>query len=102
MTFRVIADATAKREWNEAVDWYEGQKPGLGLRFDNALQIFLQSLARNPGRFPPATRQTRKAKLPPPWPYSVYFAINTDHHEVKILSVWHGSRNPDELRRRLK
>jgi plasmid stabilization system protein ParE len=102
MTCKVIAEAEAKWEWNEAVDWYEGREAGLGLRFDDALQTFLQTLARNPERFRLATAMTRKAKMPPPWPYSIYFTINTEHQEVKVLAIWHGSRNPAKLRSRLK
>jgi hypothetical protein len=102
MTFKVIAEAVAKREWNEAVDWYEAQEVGEGWRFDDALQAFLQTLKHRPERFRLAARLTHKAKLPEPWPYSVYFAINTECREVKILAVWHGSRNPAELRRRLQ
>ena len=102
MTFNVIAEAEAKREWNEAVDWYEEREPGVGLRFDDDLRTFLQTLAQNPQRFQLFTRLTHKAKVPPPWPYSVYFTINTEHREVKVLAIWHGSRNPAELHRRLK
>jgi plasmid stabilization system protein ParE len=102
MTFKVIAEAEAKREWNDAVDWYESREPGVGWRFDDELQAFLQTLAHNPERFPRATPLTRKAKVPDPWPYSVYFTVNNECREVKILAVWHGARNPAELRRRLK
>ena len=102
MTFKVIADSEARREWNDAVDWYEERESGVGLQFDDALQIFLQTLAQRPERFQLATRLTHKAKVPPPWPYSVYFVINKEHREVKVLAIWHGARNPAELRRRLK
>lgn len=102
MTFTVIAEDAAKHEWNEAVDWYEEREPGVGLRFDNELRTFLQSLAHDPERFPLTTRLTRKARMPGPWPYSVYFAVNREHREVKVLAIWHGARNPTELRRRLK
>jgi plasmid stabilization system protein ParE len=102
MTFKVIAEAEAKLEWNEAVDWYEERETGVGLRFDDELQMFLQSLAQDPERFRPATTLTRKAKMPEPWPYSIYFTVNFEHREVKVLAVWHGARNPAELRRRLK
>jgi len=102
MTFKVIAEAEAKRDWNEAVDWYDEREPGLGLRLDEALRTFLQSLSQKPERFSRATRLTRKAKVPPPWPYSVYFTINAEHQEVKVLAIWHGARNPARLRRRLK
>jgi len=102
MTFKVIAEAEASAEWNEAVDWYEAQEAGVGLRFDDVLRIFLQTLARNPERFGLATSLTHKAKMPPPWPYSIYFTINVEHREVKVVAIWHGARNPAELRRRLK
>ena len=102
MTFRVIAEAAAEQDWREAVEWYEAREAGVGLRFDRAVLEFLSGLARNPERFPAATRLTRKAKMPEPWPFSIFFVINTRHREVKVLAIWHGSRNPDELRKRLK
>lgn len=102
MIFKVIAEVEAKREWNEAVDWYEARETGVGWRFDDELQAFLQTLAHNPERFQLAARLTRKAKMPDPWPYSVYFTVNTEYHEVDILAIWHGARNPTELRQRLK
>jgi toxin ParE1/3/4 len=102
MTFRVIAEADAARDWNEAVDWYEEHEPGVGLRLDDAIRAFLQTLSHQPERFLLATRLTRKAKMLGPWPYSVYFAINPEFREVKVLAIWHGARNPAELLRRLK
>jgi plasmid stabilization system protein ParE len=102
MTFKVIAEEEAKRDWNEAVDWYEERESGVGLRLDDTIRAFLQTLSRNPERFAQATRLSRKAKIPGPWPYSVYFVVNTEFREVKVLAVWHGARNPAELRRRLK
>jgi plasmid stabilization system protein ParE len=102
MIFRVIASAEAKRDWNEAVDWYESREKGVGLRFDDVLKTFLQTLNRDPERFRLETRLARKAKMPSPWPYSIYFSVNKAHREVMILAVWHGARSPDALRRRLK
>jgi plasmid stabilization system protein ParE len=102
MTFKVIAEAEAKRDWNQAVDWYEKHEPGVGLRLDDAIRTFLQTLSQQPERFPRVTRLTRKAKIPDPWPCSVYFTINVEFCEVVVLAVWHGARNPAELRRRLK
>ncbi len=102
MTFKVIAESEAKREWNEAVDWYEEREPGVGLRFDDDLRTFLQTLAQSPERFQLFTRLTRKAKVPSPWPHSVYFTISREHREVRVLAIWHGARNPAELRQRLK
>jgi plasmid stabilization system protein ParE len=102
MTFKVIAEVEAKRDWNEAVDWYEEHEPGVGLRFDETIRAFLQTLSRHPERFRLATRLTRKAKMPDPWPYSVYFVINMEFREVKVLAIWHGARDPAGLLRRLR
>lgn len=102
MTFKVIAEAQAKMDWAEAVDWYENREPGIGVQFNDALLEFLHSLARDPERFPLATRLTRKAKVPRPWPHSVYFVINNEFREVKIVAIWHGARDWAELRRRLR
>ncbi|MGA3182190.1 MAG: type II toxin-antitoxin system RelE/ParE family toxin [Terracidiphilus sp.] len=102
MTFKVIAEAAAKRDWNEAVEWYEERESGVGLQLDDAIRKFLQTLSRKPERFRFASRLSRKAKVPGPWPYSIYFVINMEFREVKVLAIWHGARNPAQLRRRLK
>ena len=102
MTFTVIVETDAERDWQEAVIWYDERVPGVGRRLNLALREVLNNLSSQPERFLRATPRTRKAKVPPPWPYSVYFTINAEHREVKVLAIWHGARNPAELRQRLK
>jgi plasmid stabilization system protein ParE len=101
MTFKVIAEDEARRDWHEAVSWYQEREPGVGLRLDETIIKFLQTLSRQPERFRFGTRLTRRAKIPGRWPYSVYFVINEEFREVKAVAIWHGARNPAELRRRL-
>ena len=102
MTFRVVIEAEAEREFAEAVDFYDRREPGVGQRFAHELRAFFKTVCTDPERFPLASRLTRQAKLPKPWPYSVYFAVKSETAEVVISTIWHGKRNPDELRRRLK
>ena len=102
MTFVVVVEAAAERDWQEAVSWYDECEPGLSRQLNDAIYGILNSLAKQPERFPHASQWTHKAKVPPPWPYSVYFTINLEHREVKVLAVWHGARNPADLRHRLK
>ena len=85
MTFNVIAEAEAKREWNEAVDWYEEREAGVGWRFDDELQVFLQILAQDPEQFGLATKLTRKAKMHEPWPYSITSASTRNTVKSKFL-----------------
>jgi plasmid stabilization system protein ParE len=102
MSFRVVHDSEASLEFQEAVAWYEAQAAGLGVRFILAVDELMAAIASQPFRFSKAGRRTRKAKMPPPWPYSIFFAINEPFSEIKIIAVWHGARNPSELRARLK
>jgi plasmid stabilization system protein ParE len=102
MSFRVAIEEEAEREFAEAVVFYDGREPGVGQRFAKELQSFFKTVCQNPQRFPFSSRLTQKAKMPPPWPYSVFFVVKQQTSEVIISTIWHSARNPEELRRRLK
>jgi plasmid stabilization system protein ParE len=101
VTFRVVIAEEAEREFGEVVEFYDERGPGVGQRFARTVCDVLREVGQNPERFRRATRLTRKAKVLG-WPYSVYFSIKEEASEVVIIAVWHGARNPAELRRRLK
>ena len=101
MSFRLIYDVEATFEFREAVAWYEGQSQGLGVRFVLAVDEVMAAVSSQPLRFSKAGLKSRKARIHG-WPYSIYFAVNEAYSEVKVIAVWHGARNPAELRRRLK
>lgn len=102
MSFRVVIEEEAEQEFVEAVNFYDARQPGLGQRFARDLGAFLKVICKNPERFRLVSRLTRKGRLPKPWPYSVFFAIKPATLEVIISTIWHDSRNPVELRRRLQ
>jgi plasmid stabilization system protein ParE len=101
MSFRVVYDSEATFEFREAVAWYETRSEELGVRFILEVDRVVAAISEQPFRFSKAGRNARKAKVPDPWPYSVYYVINREHLEIKVLAIWHGSRNPAALRRRL-
>jgi plasmid stabilization system protein ParE len=102
MSFRVVIEEEAEQEFVEAVNFYEARRPGMGQRFARDLRTFFKVVCKDPERFRLVSRLTRKARLPKPWPYSVFFAIKRETSEVIISTIWHDSRNPADLRRRLK
>jgi toxin ParE1/3/4 len=102
MSFWVVIEEEAEREFAEAVAFYDEREPGVGQKFAKELQAFFKIVCQAPERFPFASRLTQKARLPKPWPYSVYFVVKHETSEIIISTIWHGSRNPAELRRRLK
>jgi plasmid stabilization system protein ParE len=101
MTFRVIFESEAEAELNDAIAWYDAERDGLGQRFSNEVRTALSEAATNPQRFRFAGPTTQKMKLLN-WPYSIYFTLLEPSAALIVVSVFHGARNPSELRRRLK
>lgn len=101
MSFRVLHDSEATFEFREAVAEYERQVEGRGVRFTLAVDKVIAAIFSGPFRFSKAGRIGRKARVLG-WPYTIYFVVNESHAEIKVIAVWHGARNPDVLRQRLK
>ena len=100
MQRQIIFDAAARMELEDAVIWYNAQQPGLGERFESEVYATFQRILANPERFRAVSRKTRQARVEVFKKYSVYFRLEPDF--IGIVSIFHGSRNPVELRRRLK
>ena len=97
---QVIFDPEARLEFEEAVIWYNEQQLGLGERFESEAHSTFQRILANPERFRLVGRTTRQARVEVFNKYSIYFRVEPEF--VGIVSVFHGARNPAELRRRLK
>jgi toxin ParE1/3/4 len=102
MTHRVVIAPEAEREPNEAADWYNDRKRGLGQRFARDVRVLLRKAAQNPSRFRLVSRLTRQAPLPNWHYYSIYFTVRESPPEIIVVAVFHAKRNPEDLRRRLK
>ena len=99
MSLRVTYEAEARLEFVEASAWYENQRPGLGQEFGVEFKRALHRAQTNPERFPKVRGKTRQIRLRRFSRYSIYFAVKDE--EFSILAVFHSSRNPEELWRRL-
>ena len=100
MSLPVIFKPAALAEFEEAVAWYEAQRPGLGKEFKLEVKTTLKRALTNPGLFQKVRGRAQRIRLPRFKKYAIYFAIKDD--AFAVLAVFHGSRNPAELRRRLK
>ena len=100
MSLPVIFKSVARFEFDEAVAWYEGERTGLGEEFKLEVKSALQRALANPELFQRVRGRAQRIRLRRFNKYAIYFAIKDD--VFSILSVFHGSRNPAELRRRLK
>ena len=87
----------ARTEFDEAGDWYEKERAGLGLEFMVEIQLLIQRIASTPEQFPMLYRDVRKA-VSHRFPYCIYFRERNQH--IIVLAVFHSARNPATWKQR--
>jgi plasmid stabilization system protein ParE len=87
-----IIRPAAAADVEDAYQWYETQRPGLGEEFLAAIKATIEeSMIANPERFSVVYRQTRRALLRR-FPYGLYYRIIDD--QIVVVACMHGRRNP--------
>jgi plasmid stabilization system protein ParE len=81
----------AAREANEAVDYYDGMRPGLGDDFRSELEAALARIQENPQLYAAETGSIRICPLHR-FPYSVYYEELADR--IWIAAIGHQSLRP--------
>lgn len=100
MPANVRLEPEAETDVNEAFQFYESQRTGLGGQFLADLDRRLEAVAASP-LVPPVWRGTvRRAKLKL-FPHYVYYRFDANADRVVVETVFHPSRDPAELSRRL-
>ncbi len=78
-------------EIDDAYDWYEQRRPGLGRDFLDEVQRVLSEVTANPARYGFADADIREGPVTR-FPYAVYYRVLTDR--IRVLAVYHASRDP--------
>ena len=99
--YKLNLNQDAVTDIQEAVDWYEEQKIGLGLEFIDDFDKIAQVLQENPYLYPKLTDKIRKA-LMQKFPYATFYESNEEKAEVEILAILHQKRDPELLKKRIK
>ena len=94
----VILSPSALTDSEQARDWYERREPGLGYEFLDALDATIAKVAEYPGTFRFIRNPFRRC-LMNRFPFMVVFEERDDC--IWILAVFHTSRNPGDLDRRI-
>jgi toxin ParE1/3/4 len=97
MSLPFVFRRQARDEFDEAIDWYERQRPGLGAEFAERVQDALDRIAETPETYPIVQRDTRKAVVRQ-FPYSVFDRIRID--QIIVVAVFHNKRNPNAWKAR--
>lgn len=91
MSLPFLFRRAARTEYDEAADWYEARRAGLGAAFTGAVQDVLDRIAAQPDLYPEVYQDVREA-LVPGYPYCVYY--REDSGRIIVLSVFHTARDP--------
>lgn len=81
----------ARQEVNEAADYYEASRPGLGTEFTDEFDVVYERIKLHPHagtRF----RKNYRLQILSRFPYTVYYSVNED--EIVIFAVAHQHRKP--------
>jgi len=91
MRLPLIFRRPARIEFDEATDWYEARRSGLGADFVAEVRRVLEIIVAQPDRFPIEARDVRAAPLSR-FPYCIYYRVRPQR--VVVIAVFHTSRDP--------
>lgn len=98
MKFALKKLSPAEGDELEAACWYDEQQASLGSRFIDAVETAVRSLAQNALLHSIRFADVRRVAVPGFRQYGVFYYVKEE--EVRIISIFHGSRNPAWLRER--
>ncbi len=97
MKLPVVLRDEAQAEFDEAFDWYDALRAGLGLEFVEIVQQCFDRISSQPLMCQVIYADIRKSVLRRR-PYCVFYRVHTDR--VEVIAVFHTSRDPSVWQRR--
>jgi toxin ParE2 len=88
----------ARNELRDAVRFYEAQRPGLGVEFQNEVRTTIERIKHLPEAWQPMSEHARRCRTRR-FPYGVIYRAGSD--EILIVAVAHLHRNPEYWEDRL-
>ena len=77
----------------DAYDYYEFRKKGLGIRFINTLEIYLERVQKYPYHYQIKRKPYREARVKD-FPFIIIYEI--ENNSIIVYSVFNTSRNPNK------
>jgi toxin ParE1/3/4 len=91
MSLPVVLRPEAQAEFDAAFDWYEQQRPGLGVDFVEQVQAVFDRIATSPGLYQQVFQDVRRAVVHR-FPYLVLYRI--EERQLLVLALFHSKRDP--------
>ncbi len=90
--------AAARKEFLEAVSYYDSKEPSLGDEFADEVWDTISRIASHPSAWQPLSSRTRRC-LTRSFPYAVIYRAQAN--SILIIAVMHQKRHPDIWRGRV-
>jgi plasmid stabilization system protein ParE len=87
----VVLSPEARAEFDEAFDWYEQQRAGLGVDFVARVQEVFDRISDSPEFYEQVFLNVRRG-IVHRFPYLVLYQI--EENQVLVLAVFHSKRDP--------
>jgi len=84
----------AEKELDDAVEYYESEQEGLGIRFQAEVARSLSRIVRQPLSFQEIGKYSRRC-LVHKFPYGVIFQYKEVQEEILVVCIAHLHRKPD-------
>src|SRR5262249_6841799 len=88
----VVFRRAAREELEEAHDWYEKQRAGLGEQLEEAVQQVLDRIAATPMMHQCIHKDIRRGLVPGFPKYTILYRVLSKH--IRVIAVFHASRDP--------
>ena len=93
MTFNLLVEPEALDDIQQAVDWYNMQKKGLGKRFFNVVRKSFKTLAKNP--FFAVRYDNVRCLSVEKFPFLIHYTVDEQNKQIQVFAVINTNRNPD-------
>jgi plasmid stabilization system protein ParE len=94
MALPVVFRHIARQELDDAIWWYESERPSVGIEFAGEVASLLARVAETPKQFRTVRGDVRRGVLRR-FPYTIHFLLESNR--IVVLAVFHAKRNPKRL-----
>ncbi|MEA3446390.1 MAG: type II toxin-antitoxin system RelE/ParE family toxin [Bacteroidota bacterium] len=93
MKFEIAVLDAAEDDIDNSYFWYESQQPGLGDMFIKFFNQTLEFISSHPAANERKHKNVRRCVMEK-FPFGVYYQIESDKKEIRVIGVIHFKRNP--------
>ncbi|MCP4180262.1 MAG: type II toxin-antitoxin system RelE/ParE family toxin [bacterium] len=102
MDYKIKYSKESISELNKAFLWYQSKDISLGQKFKDAFRKVRLNLKENPKIFKEVDVNHRRAVLISSFPYTVHYLVDDKTREIKIIGVFHQSKNIEMTNEKIK